>query len=364
MNTTTENYIGHEELVTYLTSLAPISSLTMTKWQSIDITWYTHFLDEAKRLLDPNDFITIKDKVSTEHLRYTKKLQTFWQGIIKKYEKENLLVPAETSQSNESLLPKFSETSQLTLISAETLQPDESLLSKKSFLPKVPETSQLTLTLQPDESLLPKKTVKVPNTETLQSDASLLSKMIINKIPLSESSQLNTPSLSNRQLKVPDKILSEDIRLIFCNCYTYNDVGSEIYNSGEALESIFDKKWNEKLIYQNKQINDLKRTRDNNTDDTDRSWKKQNQILEQNKNNLMYRQVVNDALLVASAYENLVMGNILPFIEILKTFLLIRSRMSLSIADESMLQAIVESLLPLKYCIPELSLVMCYIIYL
>ncbi|CAG8533972.1 17591_t:CDS:2 [Rhizophagus irregularis] len=188
MNTTTENYIGHEELVTYLTSLAPISSLTMTKWQSIDITWYTHFLDEAKRLLDPNDFITIKDK-------------------------ENLLVPAETSQSNESLLPKFSETSQLTLISAETLQPDESLLSKKSFLPKVPETSQLTLTLQPDESLLPKKTVKVPNTETLQSDASLLSKMIINKIPLSESSQLNTPSLSNRQLKVPDKILSEVTQL-------------------------------------------------------------------------------------------------------------------------------------------------------
>ncbi|CAB4386699.1 unnamed protein product [Rhizophagus irregularis] len=349
----------------------------MTKWQSIDITWYTHFLDEAKRLLDPNDFITIKDKVSTEHLQYTKKLQTFWQGIIKKYEKENLLVPAETSQSNESLLSKFSETSQLTLISAETLQPDESLLSKKSFLPKVPETSQLTLTLQPDESLLPKKTVKVPNTETLQSDASLLSKMIINKIPLSESSQLNTPSLSNRQLKVPDKILSEvtqldlpiknnklinfcydifhelenetyanlfykyDICLIFCNCYTYNDVGSEIYNSGEALESIFNKKWNEKLIYQNKQINDLKRTRDNNTDDTDRSWKKQNQILEQNKNNLMYRQVVNDALLVASAYENLVMGNILPFIEILKTFLLIRSRMSLSIADESMFQAIV-----------------------
>ncbi|CAB4462825.1 unnamed protein product [Rhizophagus irregularis] len=213
MNTTTENYIRHEELVTYLTSLAPISSLTMTKWQSIDITWYTHFLNEAKRLLDPNDFITIKDKVSTEHLRYTKKLQTFWQGIIKKYEKENLLVPAETSQSNESLLPKFSETSQLTLISAETLQPDESLLSKKSFLPKVPETSQLTLTLQPDESLLPKKTVKVPNTETLQSDASLLSKMIINKIPLSESSQLNTPSLSNRQLKVPDKILSEVTQL-------------------------------------------------------------------------------------------------------------------------------------------------------
>ncbi|PKY54535.1 Bromodomain-containing protein, partial [Rhizophagus irregularis] len=33
----------------------------------------------------------------------------------------------------------------------------------------------------------------------------------------------------------------KDIRLIFRNCYTYNDVGSEIYNSGEALESIFNK---------------------------------------------------------------------------------------------------------------------------
>ncbi|PKC09169.1 hypothetical protein RhiirA5_416013, partial [Rhizophagus irregularis] len=297
--------------------------------------------------------------VSTEHLRYTKKLQTFWQGIIKKYEKENLLVPAETSQSNESLLPKFSETSQLTLISAETLQPDESLLSKKSFLPKVPETSQLTLTLQPDESLLPKKTVKVPNTETLQSDASLLSKMIINKIPLSESSQLNTPSLSNRQLKVPDKILSEvtqlDLPIRTINLLT------------SAMIFFMNLKMNLMLIYfinmfKNKIMEHLMDLLTINSKLNTQIDPGRNKI--KNKNNLMYRQVVNDALLVASAYENLVMGNILPFIEILKTFLLIRSRMSLSIADESMLQAIVESLLPLKYCIPELSLVMCYIIYL
>src|SRR6266498_4346626 len=84
-------------------------------------------------------------------------------------------------------------------------------------------------------------------------------------------------------------------------------------------------------------------------------WKKQSQILEQNKNKLVYRQVVNDALLVASAYENLVKGNIMPFIKILKTFLLTRSQMSLSSADEAVLQAIVE---PLKYRVPELSLVM------
>ncbi|RGB36680.1 Bromodomain-containing protein, partial [Rhizophagus diaphanus] len=37
----------------------------------------------------------------------------------------------------------------------------------------------------------------------------------------------------------------KDIRLIFCNCYTYNDVRSEIYSSGKALESIFNRKWNE-----------------------------------------------------------------------------------------------------------------------
>jgi hypothetical protein len=39
-------------------------------------------------------------------------------------------------------------------------------------------------------------------------------------------------------------------------------------------------------------------------------------------------------------------------------FLLTRSRRSLSSADESMLQAIVESLLPLRYRIPELTLIM------
>ncbi|RGB36916.1 hypothetical protein C1646_666574 [Rhizophagus diaphanus] len=163
--------------------------------------------------------------------------------------------------------------------------------------------------------------------------------------------------LKNNQYTSLEKF-EKDIRLIFCNCYTYNDIESEIYSSGKTLECIFNKKWNEKLILQGKQIRELKRVRDNDTEDTDRSWKKQTQILEQNKNNLMYRQVVNDALLIASAYENLVIGNIIPFIEILKTFLLTRSKMSLSLANESMLQAIVESLLPLKYRIPELSLVM------
>ncbi|GBC01780.1 hypothetical protein RclHR1_43260001, partial [Rhizophagus clarus] len=57
-----------------------------------------------------------------------------------------------------------------------------------------------------------------------------------------------------------------DVRLIFCNCYTYNDVKSEIYCSGEALESIFNKKWNEKLIFQTRRKGELKRVRDKDTD--------------------------------------------------------------------------------------------------
>ncbi|CAB4477202.1 unnamed protein product [Rhizophagus irregularis] len=158
------------------------------------------------------------------------------------------------------------------------------------------------------------------------------------------------------------KEFEKDIRLIFCNCYTYNDIKSKEYCSGRILESIFNEKWNEKIILHDRQTRELKRvirdTDTDDTDDTDKSWKKQCQILEQNKNNLIYRQVIDDGLLIASAYESLVVGNIIPFIEILKTFLLTRSKMSLSSANESMLQAIIESLLPLKYRIPELSLVM------
>ncbi|RGB24439.1 Bromodomain-containing protein, partial [Rhizophagus diaphanus] len=58
----------------------------------------------------------------------------------------------------------------------------------------------------------------------------------------------------------------KDICLILHNCYKYNDIGSEIYYSGEVLESDFNKIWNEKLILQKKQTRELKRVRDNDTD--------------------------------------------------------------------------------------------------
>ncbi|GBC03024.1 hypothetical protein RclHR1_04940004 [Rhizophagus clarus] len=105
-----------------------------------------------------------------------------------------------------------------------------------------------------------------------------------------------------------------------------------------------------------------KRTRDTNdtyTDDLSSTehWKKQCQIIEQNKDNLMYKQSIDNILSVVSAHESLIAGNIIPFIKVLKTRLLARSQMSLSSANESVLQAIIENILPLNCYIPELSLV-------
>ncbi|EXX52109.1 Bdf1p [Rhizophagus irregularis DAOM 197198w] len=351
--------------------------------------------------------------IKTEHLQRIKELQIFWQEIIKEFD------ISETLQLD--LTKKKQEVIKKNLILTEISQPDTSLPKKQTSkdilteisqpytsLPKkqTSKDSSLSKTLQPDLQiikeyekenlvlaetvvLLSKKTVKIPvenHSETLQSVlpnkkfqytafcydilhalenksyANLFYKYIErdikNKI-IKHPMDLFTIKLKlkNNQYTSLEEF-ENDIRLIFCNCYTYNDVESEIYSLGKALECIFNKKWNKNLILQDRQTRELKRVRDDNTEDTDRSWKKQIQTLEQNKNNLTYRQVVNDALLIASAYENLVIGNIIPFIEILKTFLLTRSKMSLSLANESMLQAIVESLLPLKYRVPELSLVM------
>ncbi|CAB4479618.1 unnamed protein product [Rhizophagus irregularis] len=335
--TTTEKYIGYDALVSYLIK----SRNSLNEWKNVDIIWYTHYLDEAKRLLEPDDFDTVKKKAITEHSQRKKELKIFWQRIIKKCEKENL-VPAVTSIAS----------------SVEVSSQPDALLPKKTV--NLSEISQLDLS---------KKNIKLidfcydilhelENEFYAHKFNKYIDKDIENKVikhPISLFT-INLKLKNNQYTSLEE--FEKDIRLIFHNCYTYNNVESDIYCLGETLESIFKKKWNEKLILQDRQTRELKRVRDNDADDTQRSWKKQIQILEQNKDNLMYRQVVNNALLIASAYESLVMGNILPFIEILKTFLLTRSRMSLSSANESMLQAIVESLLPLKYRIPELSLVM------
>ncbi|GES90907.1 hypothetical protein GLOIN_2v1843805 [Rhizophagus clarus] len=103
-----------------------------------------------------------------------------------------------------------------------------------------------------------------------------------------------------------------------------------------------------------------KRARDNDDDFTGSSieyWNKQYQILEQKKDNIVYVRAFDAAFLVSSAHENLIAGDIIPFIKVLKKRLLARSQMSLASADEPVLQAIIENILPLDCFIPELSLV-------
>ncbi|CAB5377337.1 unnamed protein product [Rhizophagus irregularis] len=389
---TGENYIGYEALVYYLnesknlsyhgfltlnqniiiaslTQLTTNSSLTSAKWQSFNITWIKRFLYKAKDLLDSNTFIELKKShfvritglvrlVNTEDSQRKKELQIFWQEVIKEYKKSQKIIKEcekENTFATDTFLPKKS------VKHSEPLQQNASLLSKntvKSSVKNLSKSEQLDLS---------KKNIKLTNFcydifHELENEsyANLFSEKNIKNKVIKHPMDLFTINLKleNNQYKSL-KEFEKDICLMFRNCYTYNDVKSKEYCSGEKLESIFNEKWNEKIILQDRQTRELKRTRDNDTDDdADRSWKKQRQILEQNKNNLIYRHVINDALLVASAYESLVVGNIIPFIEILKTFLLTRSRMSLSSANESMLQAIVENLLPLKYHIPELSLVM------
>ncbi|EXX77771.1 hypothetical protein RirG_020790 [Rhizophagus irregularis DAOM 197198w] len=61
---------------------------------------------------------------------------------------------------------------------------------------------------------------------------------------------------------------------------------------------------------------------------------------------------------IGLAYKDLVSGNIISFIKFLKETLLTRSRRSLYSANESVLQVTIELLLPSKYRVPELCLIM------
>ncbi|GES94818.1 hypothetical protein GLOIN_2v1781474 [Rhizophagus clarus] len=182
--------------------------------------------------------------------------------------------------------------------------------------------------------------------------------------------------------KIPttkDSSNAADINLITNFCYNilHELENSKIYHLGKEIESVFIKIWaentqkkedidlltNKTKVLTEKNINqqkvELKRVHDDN--DVDLSTDhiaKQIRILEQNKDDLVFKDVINNALYATLAYKNLVAGNIIPFIKNLKTSLLSRSQMSLSSMNEPVLQAIVEGLLPQKYRIPEFSLVM------
>ncbi|CAB4373600.1 unnamed protein product [Rhizophagus irregularis] len=363
---TSESYLGQNSLISYIkkqnnkltyygflkdhhdiiiTSIITTSTLT-DNWNELDNLWAAHFLREGR------DFPNLKDKITTERLRYEKKLRIFWQKIINKCnkKKENLLPVERTIEIPAKI---YSIPSKDHSIPAKNYSISTSTknYSKDSYKNTKKNTNLIDFCHNILQELDDKSNIhpfyKYDKEEILEKNH----KIIKNPMDLFT---INT-KLENNQYKSTEEF-ENDVRLIFHNCYAYNNVESDIYTLGKELELTFNKIWTEKIDLKVKQKGKLKRVQDNNT--TSERVTKQIRILEQNKDKLVYKQAINDVLNITSAYENLVTGNIIPFIEILKSFLLTRSQMSLSSADEAVLQAIVESLLPLKYCIPELSLVM------
>ncbi|GBB83416.1 hypothetical protein RclHR1_10140001 [Rhizophagus clarus] len=99
------------------------------------------------------------------------------------------------------------------------------------------------------------------------------------------------------------------------------------------------------------------RNNDNDTNDSSVELRKKKQKQDESKSDY-YMQIADDVFLSAVAYEDLIKGNISSFIKLLEIRLSTRSQRSLSSANEPVLQAIVEFLLPSKHHVPELCLIM------
>ncbi|GBC06302.1 hypothetical protein RclHR1_06750006 [Rhizophagus clarus] len=288
-----------------------ITSTILDNWKDLNNAWVTRFMEEVEKL-------GLNQKALKEK-------ENYWVGTLDKCRTfalckriENVLAESyRISTLYCYIFPKKSVKAPTKVDLSKAFQPD--------FHKKTNKNIEFTNFCCGILHELENKTCAHPFYKYVESNKNI-------KYPI-DLFTINSKLKNNQYTSLSE--FEEDIRQIFCNCYTYNNV--EI-----------------------KQKGDLKRLRDDTDTDnlSTEHWKKQSRILEQNKDNLVYKQVVDNALLIASSYESLVNGDIIPFIDILKTFLLTRSRMSLSTADEPVLQAIVEYFLPLKYYIPELSLVM------
>ncbi|GBB83517.1 hypothetical protein RclHR1_10220001 [Rhizophagus clarus] len=315
MSEITENYIGYEALVSYLSeqknwsyrgflnlnqdiivtslfSLTNNSPLTLANWENFDAIWYNRFLTKAKDLFEP---ITIKKKITTEHLQQRKNLQTFWEVVIKEYKKK-YLIPASLSKKtlNQHEHEKENLTSAFLLKEKKEIldQQEENLMPAFTTITSLSKETFKNKKKIVDRNLVP--TIIIPK-ETVNIKLINFCYDILHQLENSPYANLfykyNEKNIINKVIKYPMDLFTinlklennqytnleefeKDIRLIFRNCYTYNDAKSEIYCSGEALESIFNKKWNEKLIFQTRKKGELKRTRDNDTNTNNSSTSK------------------------------------------------------------------------------------------
>ncbi|CAB4440866.1 unnamed protein product [Rhizophagus irregularis] len=239
----TENYIGYD-------------ALDLNNWKNFNFTWYNRFLKAAKNLFEQDIFIAIKKKIQEEYFYFysKEKLQIFWQTIIKEFNKKNNF--PETSQSD---LPKkmqevIKECDKKILILAEISQPD-TLLPKKTSKDFIKNLSE---TLQPDLQVIKKyEKENLIFAETSQPD--VLQPDVLQpdvKIPIenhfeftnfcydilhelenkSYAKSYTNKSYKHINLKLKNnhytslEEFEKDIRLIFCNCYIYNNIESEDNN--------------------------------------------------------------------------------------------------------------------------------------
>ncbi|GES73396.1 bromodomain-containing protein [Rhizophagus clarus] len=204
----TEEYFGQNVLISYLKKENKpsycrflniyrniiIASITTTNLKDLDNFWAMHFLREGKDIPD------LYNKLTKERSHYANSLKVFWQKIIKEYE-ENLM-PALTDK-----IPKDTSNT-ITNFCYDILHILENKSNINPFY----------------------RCAKKSNNKIIRNPMDLLT--IYLKLDNEEYANINE--------------FEEDMHLIFRNCYTYNDMDSEIYHLGEELESVFIKIWAEK----------------------------------------------------------------------------------------------------------------------
>jgi hypothetical protein len=208
-------------------------------------------------------------------LRYAKLLQTFWQEVIKECQKENL-VPATTNDVYPTVKISSKDLSKNVPAITTDVSPTAEISSKdlsknlpQNHVPTVKTPfKDLSGTSQPNIST---KNIKfnlccdIFHELENKSYAHLFYKCVEKDVKHPMDLFTIKSKLENNQYTILEEF-EQDIHLIFYNCYLYNDAKSEIYHLGEALESVFNKTWNEKVNFQNRKTKELKRVRDNNTD--------------------------------------------------------------------------------------------------
>ncbi|GES77271.1 transcription factor GTE12-like [Rhizophagus clarus] len=217
MSTVTNKYLGQDILIFYIKEKHTNSSyyeFLILHHDTFDDYWTQKFLEEIEKskLNKKNTFDVLKQKINTEHLQYENFFQIYWQRIIKKYKKENLIPDATYTKKTIKIhgLPKVIEPNLL-------------------FCYKI----LCELIMKPYSFPFYKYTKEV-NPDYFD--------IIDNPIDLFTIKS----KLENNQYSDAEKF-KKDIDLLFDNNSIYYNInGSEFYNLTIMFKKAFNMKWNKK----------------------------------------------------------------------------------------------------------------------